>query len=157
MEEQIILKSRVENKKNILTHPDLYTDTPMLCLVFPREYLQALINYSAEHDMSRLEITIAEWPIDPTERAKKFFFTLRDRICETSGDTSREYKDHIYRSVIEEFKFMKEGKVKNSIKDLDKRELWLVTEKLMDNATAIGAYIGDLIPDYKSSQADLKG
>ncbi|MCK5614002.1 hypothetical protein KAR91_69710 [Candidatus Pacearchaeota archaeon] len=159
MEDQIIIKAQVEKKSRVLAHPDLYTDTNMICFIVPRDYEQALINFGRTHDLSSIELTLAPWPEDVTERAHKFFFALRDRLAAVSDGekVDKEHRDSLYRNCITEFGFPKDGGgFKNSIKDLGKRELWLCTELMMDWCVEAKANVEDMKPEYKFVQKEMK-
>lgn len=157
MEDQIIIKGRLEPKTNILKAPEMYTDTALLVFILPEAYKQPFMKYFYDHNMKDpMELTIRPWPLNKTDRATKFFFKLRDRIAEAQGDTSRENKNNLYRSAVKELGLKKEGTIINSLKDLDKTGLFLATEVLHQWAVEAEAYISDLIPEYKASQANLK-
>lgn len=152
--DHIIIKGRIEKKNLILEHPELYTDTPMISFIFPREYMLGLAAYIKENGLNDYELTLAPWPIDPTIRARKFFFAMRDRLAEkTEGEgATRDYKDHLYRSCVRELDIRRNGKVLDSLKDLDKRELWNVTEIMHQWCVEAEVNMGDMIPEYNDVQ-----
>lgn len=157
MGDQIILKGRLEPKSNIISKPEFYSDTSMLCFIIPEAYKVPFLAYYKEHGMlEAMELTVKPWPLDPQERAKRFFFKLRDRVAEQQGDTGRENRDNLYRSAVRSLDLKKEGKLIQSLKDLDKRGLWLATEKMHEYAIEAECYLGDLIPEMKASQQELK-
>lgn len=156
MEEQIIVQGALESKQRVLTHVNFYNDVPLVILRVRKEYFAGLMNWAKTHDIKELEITIREKQKDITERAKRFFFTLRDRIAKHQGDTSRENKDNLYRSAVKELDLWKKGHIISSLKDLDKRGMFMATEVLHRYAIESEAYIGDLIPDYTEIQKGLK-
>ena len=155
MEDQIRIVGRLQSKSGVLSKPQFFTDVPLVILHVRKEYLSGLMNWSKAHNMNDLEIVIQERPKDITQRGKNFFFALRDRIAKASGDKSKEHKEHLYRSCIREYA-SSAGLKKESIKDLDKRELWLCTEIMYEWCIEAEAYIADLIPEYQSVQKELK-
>jgi len=159
--DRIVFHGIVEKKSRLLSHPDLYTDVDMICFRVRKEYMPGLVAYGKEHDLTDLEITLAPWPVDPTDRAKKFFFALRDRLAEkTEGEKpTRQYKDHLYRSCVRELEFWnsEDNVIKQSLTGLDKRELWLVTELMHQWCVTAECDLRDLSATYESSQQYLKG
>jgi len=159
MNKSFRVKGRLEPKSNILSHPDLYQDVTLLCFVVTEAYRGPLTAYYKENGiMNYQELQLAPWPLNPTERSRKLFFALRDRLAiHTEGEgTGREYKDHLYRSCVKELDIRKEGKIVNSIKDLDKRETWLLIELMVQWCLEAESDIRDLIPEYNESQGELK-
>ena len=157
MDDTIIIKGRLISKSSILAKPEFFTDTPLLVFTLPEVYKQPMMAYYETYGMKNdMELTIAPWPLNPTDRARKFFFALRDRIAEKLGDTSRENKDMLYRSAVRELDLRKEGKLISSLKDLDKTGLFMATEVLHTWAIEAECYLSDLIPEMKASQASLK-
>lgn len=160
MEESIKIKAILENKKHVLHNPDFFKDEPLLCFTPSEEALKALkvyfqsINYEAG---APFELVLRPYPNDPTERARKFFFALRDRLAEHMGDVSKEHKDHLYRSCIREFAFLDINYgVKDSIRNLTRYELWQVTERMMDWLADAEAYTGDLEAEYNQVKKEYK-
>jgi len=148
VKEQII-KGVIVNKEDVLKNPKKYFGRNLMCLEFGDEYLNALRLFSKEVNLNKpLEIVIHQWPEDPTDRAKKFFFTLRDRVCKASGDESREYKDHIYRTCVESLMSREGDGYKNSLPQLNKQELWQATEAMFRMCFEASAYIGDLQTEF---------
>ncbi len=159
MEDNIILKGRLEPKSNILSHPEFYKNTAMLCFVLPEAYKAPFMKYFIEHGMKDYqEITIKNWPLEVTERAKKLFFTIRDRVAvHTEGENvTRDYKEHLYRSCIEELGLTEKGKRVRSLKTLSKRDMHMATELMIQWAYEAEAYIADLVPEMKAVRQDLK-
>lgn len=154
MEEKIIIHCYVEKKKNVLSKPDLYTDSPMICLMVKKEYYKGLLAYSRDHDMGDLEVTLSPWPEDVTDRARKFFFAVRDALAKASGDSTKKYKDHLYRSCLADMCLAEGQEIKNSLTDLNKRELWLATNLMWENAVNCGADLRHLQVDYKVNQGE---
>lgn len=157
MEDHLLLKGRLEPKSNILSHPDMYEDVTLLCFVVSEAYKGPLRAYYTEQGIKEYqELMLSPWPLNPTERGRKFFFKLRDVLAEKMGDMSRQHKDHLYRSCVRELDLRKEGKIINSLKDLDKRGLWMATEVLHGWAVEAGADLRGLIPEYTESQKGLR-
>ena len=157
MEDKIVIRGRLISKSSVLNKPDFFKDTPMLVFLLPEVYQQPFMKYFKEHGMKEnMELQIAPWPLEPTERAKKFFFTLRDRVAEAQGDSSRENKDMLYRSAVKELGLRKGNTIINSLKDLDRTGLFMATEIMHAWAIEAEAYITDLIPEMKASQKGLK-
>lgn len=155
----LVVKGELEAKKNILNHPNHYRNKTMICLMVDKIYLDALriFNQEVNLESAELEVTIKEWPKDPTERAKEFFFSLRDRVCKASHDESREYKNHIYRECLKEMQFPLVGEAgyKTSIKQLDKRELWQATEKMYQWGFNAEAYMADFSIEFYAVKEGL--
>ena len=156
MEDEIILHCILEKKGRVLSHPDFYTDTPMLMLRIRKEYLPKLIEFSENHNINNLEITLKEWPKDITERAWNYFFALRDKVCEAQGDMSKENKDNIYRSCIRDLDFRLAGRKKDSIKELSQRELWLASEHMLEYCYEAEADMRGLVEEFREFQTENK-
>ena len=62
------------------------------------ETLRAFYRENAA-DTKSWRLTIEPWGKSASEGAVRLFYELRDRICEASGDTSKEYKDHVKRTL----------------------------------------------------------
>ena len=147
-----IVKGFLVSKKKILENPNAYREKHMICLEVGEEYLQALVHFGTEVDLSKpLEVTMKPWPEEITERAKDFFFTLRDRVCKAMGDETRGHKDHLYRMCLQEYTAGK----KKSIKELNKQELWQCTELMYQWCFENDAYIGDLLRERINIQKEL--
>lgn len=148
MEDQIIITGRLQSKSGVLKHPKLFEDVPLVILHVRNAYMSGLKHFANTHDIRELEITIKERSKDPTERAWKFFFALRDNLAvHTEGErTGKEYKDHLYRSCVRELQIRKDGKIVDSLKDLDKREMWLVTEIMLQWCVEAECDIRDILP-----------
>jgi hypothetical protein len=156
MEDKIVLKGHIEKKQHVLSKPEFYEKTPMVCLIIPRDYVQGLVAFTTERPHATWEVTITPWPENITERAWNFFFALRDRVAKAQGDTSSENKDHLYRSCLAEMCSAEGQELKQSIKDLTKKELWKSTEIMYEWALEAEAYIIDLIPEYKGLKKEIK-
>ena len=132
MEDKITVVGRLQSKTGVLEHPELFTDVPLIILHIRDAYMLGLTAWAETHDIRDLELTIREKQKDATQRAWHFFFALRDRLAKkTEGENAtRSYKEHLYRSAVRELGIRKEGKLVDSLKDLDKRETWICTELL---------------------------
>ncbi|TET97704.1 MAG: hypothetical protein E3J23_08480 [Candidatus Stahlbacteria bacterium] len=144
-----IIKGWIVYKSDLLKSPDKYRDKNIICFEFGEEYLNTLNMFSGEIDFTKpFEVILHPWPEEITGRAKRFFFTLRDRICKASGDESKEYKEHIYQTCIESLLLRHGDGFKNSISQLNKQELWQATEIMLQWCFEADAYIGDLQTEY---------
>ena len=150
MEDQIILKGHIEAKHHVLSKPEFYKDTPMVCFIIPRDYVQPLVAFTTENPYASWEITLKPWSEDATERAKNLFWALRDRLAIQSGGVSptgqsdKDYKYHLYKECIKSCNFGKE-----SIKDLNKKELWIMTTVMKEQCLDMDCDIRDLVPEIK--------
>lgn len=156
MESKVTFKGSIIKKTHILEHPEFYYDTNLIAFLIPTDYLPKLIEFTRTNGLKDYEITIEVPPVNPTDRAKKLFFKLRDRLAEASGDTSKEYKEHLYRSCIREFHKREDGEEKDSIRFLTRRELWLSTELMTEWCYEAEANISDIIPEVSASQKEIK-
>lgn len=156
VKEQII-KGTIVNKEDVLKNPQKYAGRNLMCLEFGDEYLNALLMFGKEVDLNKpLEVILHPWPEDPTDRAKRFFFTLRDRVCKASGDESKDYKDHIYRVCLESLMMEFGDSFKNSLSQLNKQELWQATEAMFRMCFDADAYVGDLQTEFYQVKEILK-
>jgi len=157
-EKVVILKGGIVNKTVVLSNPKEYQNKPVLCLLLDDSGIPELKTYlkDGKIDLSKLEITLKEWPYDPTERAKHFFFMVRDRVAKAQGDEGRENKDGLYRNCVKSFKFMYKGYPKESVKDLNKRELWMVTEQMYMWAEEAGCMMKDLEVEWSELREELR-
>lgn len=153
MEESIKIKAQILDKKEVLKNAKFYEHEPLLCFSPYADALQALRNYFKEHPIGagvKVELLFRPYPGDPHERAKNFFFALRDRLAEKIGDTTREHKDQLYRDCIRDLEFRDiDYSVKESIRDLTRYELWQATEHMMDWLAEAEAYVSDLRAEYE--------
>jgi len=159
MDDQIIIRGRLINKNHILDKPDFFRDTSMMVFLLPEEYRIPMTEYYKNHKMEDMELTIRDWPKTPQERAKHLFFAIRDRIAidQNGPQVSREDKDHLYHSCIEELDIWHEGRKINSIKDLNKRELHVATELMIQWAYEAEVDISDLVPEVRAVRKEIKG
>ncbi len=159
MEEQIILRGRVEKKANILKHPEFYQDVNLICFHIRKEYISGLITFGQETDLKNIEITLKPWPEDVTTRAIKYFFAMRDAlVLQTQGNITpdREYKTHLYRSCIKALDIWKDDVLVDSYKDLDKKGMYQATELMKQWCLDAGADIRNLTPEVEAIQKELK-
>ena len=158
MSDMIRVMGAVQSKSGVLSHPDFFTDTPLIILRVHKDYLQSLVEWSKEHNIKELEIEIRERPVEVQERAKRFFFAVRDKIAiKTEGENAtRKYKDHLYRSCIKELGIVENGKIVNSLKTLSRRDLHMATELILQWAVEAECDISDLVPEMKAIRIGLK-
>ena len=148
--EEIKIKGTVIKKSHVLQSPDFYNDETLIILRVSNKYYNSLIAFSRENDIKDLEITLRSAAKDATERAKRFFFALRDRLAEASGDISKSYKDHLYRSCIKQLMITDgDGKLVESLRGLDRKQLHMGTEVMLDWCAQVGANIHDLLPELE--------
>ena len=146
--EEIKIKGRVIKKTHVLQSPELYENETLVILRVSKKYYNSLIAFSRENDITDIEITLRTAAKDATERARRFFFALRDRLAEASGDISKSYKDHLYRSCVKQLMIRDgEGKRVESIRGLDRKQLWMACEIMLDWCSQAGANIHDLLPE----------
>ncbi len=50
-------------------------------------------------DTTSWRVEFEPWGKSASDGAIRLFYELRDRICEASGDTSKEYKDHVKKTL----------------------------------------------------------
>ena len=79
------MKGTIINKSHILDNPDFYREEPLLILRIRQESIPGLIDLWKKSPV--VEITLEPEEKDPTERARRFFFKLRDIVCEAMGDS----------------------------------------------------------------------
>ena len=157
-EKFVILKGNLQNKDYVLSHPEEYEEKILLCVEVKKEYLAELKQFVLDKkvNLGQLEVTLKPWPGTPTERAKHFFFMVRDRLAKHLNDETREHKEHLYHSCLAELKFMDRGRLKTSLTQLNKRELWLVTEQMYLWCEGAGVTMRDLETEWSELREDLK-
>lgn len=156
-EKIVNLKGGIVSKTVVLANPERYKDQPMLCFLLKEEYIPEIKRFLQENiDFGDLELEMKPWPRDPSEQAKHFFFMVRDRVAKAQGDESRSNKDSLYRECVKDFKFMYHGYPKASMTNLDKRELWLVTEKMYTWAEEAGCMMKDLEVEWSELREELR-
>ena len=146
--EEIKIRGRVLKKDHVLNSPDLYKDETLIILRVSTNYYYSLVNFAKENDITNLEVSLRSTG-GKSERARRFFFALRDRLAEQSGDTSKSYKDHLYRACIRELRIFEEGMLVDSIKNLDRKQLWTATERMLDWCVQAECNLTDLLPELE--------
>ncbi len=148
---EMIVKGLIVDKRDILANPNKYKNQVLVCFSVGREYLQKLKLYRSEVDLTKpLEVKMKPWPEEITDRARRFFFELRDRVAKAQGDETRQNKDHLYRSCLLEYTGLK-----SHMSDLNKQELWQCTELMFRWSLEAEAYIGDLQAEYHEVKEGL--
>lgn len=153
-----IIKGSIISKSDLLKNPAEYDNKNLMCIEFGEGYLNALLLFSKEVDFDKpLEVILHPWPEKITERAIKFFFALRDRVCKASEDESKEYKNNIYHNCIKSFHIKTAEGIKESITQLNKQELWQATELMYQWGYEAGAYMGDFTRERGQIRKELEG
>lgn len=158
-----IVRGALIKKDLVLSQPDTFRDVPLICLRVDPRYLPALVEFSQNKkvDLGDLEIHLFPGTKNITERAAKFFFQMRDKVADLQGDDSQTNKDLLYRFCIESLGFLDHGVLKNSIKQLNRWELWKATELMYEWLTeaalsSTGENISAFIPTYNDIAEDLR-
>lgn len=140
----IHFKAGIISRKEYNEHPEEYHRVIILNIDTP--WYQAVINYGKENKAKLHEqmVSLENWDIPFEEQAKSFYFLVRDRLAQTSGDTSREYKNHLHRQAKEECGFHD-----RSLNNLRKHELWELTQLMIRWSEEAESYLVDLMPMYK--------
>ena len=146
--EEIKIRGRVLKKDHVLNSPDLYKDETLIILRVSTNYYYPLVNFAKENDITNLEITLRSTG-GKSERARRFFFALRDRLAEQSGDTSKGYKEHLYRSCIRGLEIFRGDEIVDSIRDVDRKQLWSATELMLDWCVQAECDLTDLLPELE--------
>lgn len=137
--------------KEILEKPEFWQKQNLICFAVRDAWWDSVKDYGKEHreELKSQRVTLEAFSGDWSEGAFKLFHAIRDRICEASGDTSRQYKEHIKHIL------KKEVDEVRSVKDYTRKELWLVTNKAIDMAFETDADVRDLIGDFTELYRDV--
>ena len=130
--------------KDILDRPEFWSRRNIICFAVRDAWWEALKDYGREHkdELNTQRLTLEKFSGDWSEAAFRLFHAIRDRICEASGDTSRDYKEHI------KYELKSQIGLKKSLKTYTKQELWLITNKALDWALEAGADVRDLLAEH---------
>jgi hypothetical protein len=130
--------------KKILENPKFWSDRNLICFAVRDAWWESVKTYGREHrdELNSQRVTLEKFSGDWSEEAFRLFHLVRDRICEASGDTSRQYKEHI-KDILK-----KEVSGERSIKDFTRKEMWLVTNKAIDMALEADADIRDFKAEF---------
>ena len=96
MPDEVKISARAVPVRIVLKDPWKFEGRPIIVLETTPTYLHAMRKFAADHDMTNLSVTFAEYPAAWTERARNFMFMVRDKLAEAAHETSREYKEHLY-------------------------------------------------------------
>ena len=133
--DRISLRGNLISKNHVLENPEAYRDRPIMIFELSNnDYYEAARNFHREWNgkMDNLILALGFQPVKFEERAKKLFFAVRDRLAETSGDTTRANKDSIYHGLILDCDFRTiDGRQIEHISDLTKRQLWELVQRAM--------------------------
>lgn len=137
--------------QKILDNPEFWKGRNMICFAVRDAWWDAVKDYGKEHrdELNSQRVTLERFSGDWSDGAFKLFHAIRDRICEASGDTSRQYKEHIKHEL------KKEVDANKSIKAYTRKEMWLVTNKAIDMALESEADIRDLRADFTEIFRDV--
>lgn len=156
--DRISLRGRLLSKKDVLENPERYKDRHVMIFELRDEnYYTAARQFHKEWHgkMDKLVLALGFMPERFEDRAKNLFFAMRDELCNQMGDTSRANKDAVYHGLILGCEFRTvDGRVIESIKELDKRQLWELiqsTERELNETNETYEYrpqINDMARDY---------
>jgi len=147
---KVHFKAKILPKAWYLKEPELYKHIIILD-VDPKWWQAVTIYGKTNKDKLKAQMmTMENWDVPYDETAKKFYFAVRDRLAEASGDTSREYKNHLHQEAKRECGYSK------SINDLRRHELWEVTQVMIRWAEEAGADLTDLIPMQEYLRGDYE-
>jgi len=129
--DRIAFKAKIENAKRVLDNPDMYKDAHVMILTIDDRYYKAMREWAKQHRMWMDNVMVSigfphsKW----TERAKRFYFLVRDAVCKEAGDTTRSNKDAVHHGAMDACEFRHpDGEAKKHIDELDKRELYELTQ-----------------------------
>ena len=147
---KVFFKAKIIKRKDLQEHPEKYTH--VLCLEVDPDWWYAVVHYGKlnKDSLDKVAVKIENWEAGFSRQAQNFYFEVRDRLAEAMGDTSREHKNHLHKEAKKECGLYDEYGFLKSLFNLNKRELWLLTELMLRWAEEAGAYVEDLIPIYRS-------
>jgi len=118
------------------------------------QWIELLRSYLKEHKATYFRITLEPWGT-ATERSINFFHEIRDRICEAMGDSSRDHKEHMKKTIKEKYGPM-EGERLKSMSKYTTQEMKNVIDGALLMAEEAEADIRDLIPEWRENAKALK-
>lgn len=136
MGEEVSVQARVVPTRIVLGDPWKFQGRPLVCFETSERHLAALRKFAAENNMDDIMITFhpgKTW----TERAKHFLFLVRDRLAAAAGETTREYKEHLYKQAKREAGLAKDGE-SISLNDMSREQVWQLTNLMLDWAEKAG-------------------
>jgi len=145
--DKVFFKGKVIKRKDFLAYPEKYPT--VICLEVDTDWWYPVINFGKMGELDNLAIKIERWEEGFKEQARRFYFAVRDRLTEAMGDTSRHHKDHLHKEAKKECGLYHDNGTLKSFNELNKREVWLLTEVMLRWAEEAGAYIDDLVPMHR--------
>jgi len=131
--DRISLRGKLLNKSHVLDNPEQYRNRHVVIFELANDdYYDATKQFYKEwhKQMDRLILTLGFQSPSFEERARKLFFAMRDRLCETTGDTTRANKDAVYHGLILDCDFRTmDGRQIEHINELDKKQLWELIQR----------------------------
>ena len=145
---RVYFKAKIIKRKDYLDNPESYQN--VICLQVEPRWWQSVYNYGKinQRELHDQMVSFENWKLDPSEDAIHFYFKVRDRLAEASGELSREYKDHLHKEAKKECGFYdREGHLR-SLRGMNRHELWELTDLMLRWAEEAEAYLDDLRPMY---------
>ena len=141
--ERIALRGRIVPKKRVLDNPEAFREKNIVVFEIDEKYYKAAKEWATHNAplLHDLLITMGFQSREFTESALRLFWAITTEITKHMGDPTKSNKEAIHDWALEELMAHDiDGHLKTSLKELDKRELWQVTQLLWDK---LAEYDGD--------------
>ena len=158
--ERIALRGQIVPKKRVLDNPEAYRKKNIVVFEIDKKYYGAAKKWATHNSplLHDLLITIGYQSREFSEIAFKLFWAVCTEITKHMGDETRKNKEVIHDWALNEMMHHDiDGHVKTSLKELDKRELWQVTQVLWDKLSEYDSDPYHLRPQYNYARESYEG
>ena len=149
--ERIALRGRILPKQRVLDNPEGYRKLNIIVFEVDKKYFPAAKKWASHNSplLHDLLITMGYQSRDFSEGAMRLFWAIATEIAKHQGDTNRTNKEMLHDWALSEIMAHDiDGHLKKSLKELDKRELWEVTQVLFDKLAEYDSEPYHILPQY---------
>jgi len=156
--DRLSVRGKLLSKNEVLANPSAYQGAHLMIFELADDHhYEAAKTFYKEWKSKKDRLLLNFGFSNPSwmERGKNLFWSMRDRLAEIHGDTTRANKDAVYHGLLEQAGFRTmDGRPIQSIKELDQRQLWeliQLTNRLINEEEYSYEYfphINDLRRDY---------
>ena len=144
--ETVSVKARPIKVSELLKAPKFFSECNIIAFELSDAAYHVVQNFARKHPGELRSVLFTMKPYDDvwSEEAKGFLFMVRDRIAAHQEDISRTNKEMIY-----EAGYIEAGLIdsitgdRKHLDELTRREMWILTERMMDLAVQEGCDISD--------------
>lgn len=144
--EKVSMKARPIKLTEFIKNPGFFKGAALVFEI-TEEQMYTVQNFCRAHKGELKNVLLTMRPYDAanwSQKAKGFMFMVRDRICGKDNDYTAENKEQVYAAAMIESGFLDQDGERKSLDDLDRREMWILTETMLRLAVEAGCDISDL-------------